>query len=61
LQQSTRIRKNNQEELLLRTSKTRPKPDIEKVHPIVYTHYTYFNLGKQVGKAFSAGKKYRKK
>jgi len=37
------------------------KPDIEKIHPIVYAQATYFNVGKQVDKAFSAGKKFRKK
>jgi flavin reductase (DIM6/NTAB) family NADH-FMN oxidoreductase RutF len=37
------------------------KPDIEKIHPIAYAQLTYFNMGKQVEKAFSAGKKYGKK
>ncbi|HVP95503.1 MAG TPA: flavin reductase family protein [Methanoregulaceae archaeon] len=37
------------------------KPDIEKIRPIVYAHYTYFSVGKEVEKAFSAGKKYKKK
>jgi flavin reductase (DIM6/NTAB) family NADH-FMN oxidoreductase RutF len=37
------------------------KPDITKIHPIVYSQATYFDVGKQVDKAFSAGKKYRKK
>jgi flavin reductase (DIM6/NTAB) family NADH-FMN oxidoreductase RutF len=37
------------------------KPDITKIHPIVYAQATYFEVGKQVDKAFSAGKKYRKK
>jgi flavin reductase (DIM6/NTAB) family NADH-FMN oxidoreductase RutF len=36
------------------------KPDITKVNPIVYSQYTYFGVGKQIGKAFSVGKKYRK-
>jgi flavin reductase (DIM6/NTAB) family NADH-FMN oxidoreductase RutF len=36
------------------------KPDVTKVHPIVYAQATYFNLGKQAGKAFAVGKKYRK-
>lgn len=40
---------------------TEGKPDIEKINPMVYAQYTYFNVGKQVGRAFSAGKKYRKK
>jgi flavin reductase (DIM6/NTAB) family NADH-FMN oxidoreductase RutF len=37
------------------------KPDIEKIKPIVYAQFTYFNVGKEVDKAFSAGKNYRKK
>ncbi|MGA2912364.1 MAG: flavin reductase family protein [Methanoregula sp.] len=37
------------------------KPDITKIHPLVYAQATYFGVGKQVDKAFSAGKKYRKK
>jgi flavin reductase (DIM6/NTAB) family NADH-FMN oxidoreductase RutF len=37
------------------------KPDISKINPIIYAQSTYFNVGKQVDKAFSAGKKYRKK
>ena len=36
------------------------KPDISKINPIIYAQATYFNVGKQVDKAFSAGKKYRK-
>jgi flavin reductase (DIM6/NTAB) family NADH-FMN oxidoreductase RutF len=36
------------------------KPDIAKINPIVYAQATYFAMGKQVGKAFSAGKNYRK-
>ena len=40
---------------------TNGKPDIEKIHPIVYAQATYFEVGKQVDKAFSAGKKYKKK
>jgi flavin reductase (DIM6/NTAB) family NADH-FMN oxidoreductase RutF len=35
------------------------KPDVEKIRPIVYAQHTYFGLGKEVEKAFSAGKKYR--
>ena len=35
-------------------------PDIEKIHPIVYAQHTYFSVGKEVEKAFSAGKKYGK-
>jgi flavin reductase (DIM6/NTAB) family NADH-FMN oxidoreductase RutF len=37
------------------------KPDIGKIDPIVYAAGSYWQLGKQVGKAFSAGKKYKKK
>jgi len=37
------------------------KPDITKINPIVYAELTYFDVGKQVDKAFSAGKKYEKK
>ena len=34
------------------------KPDIMKIHPIVYSQATYFGVGKELEKAFSAGKKY---
>jgi flavin reductase (DIM6/NTAB) family NADH-FMN oxidoreductase RutF len=37
------------------------KPDIEKIDPIIYAGGNYWQLGKQVGKGFSAGKKFRKK
>jgi flavin reductase (DIM6/NTAB) family NADH-FMN oxidoreductase RutF len=37
------------------------KPDIKKINPIVYAQLTYFDVGKQVDKAFSAGKNYQKK
>jgi flavin reductase (DIM6/NTAB) family NADH-FMN oxidoreductase RutF len=40
---------------------TDKKPDIAKINPIIYAQATYFGVGKQAGKAFSAGKKYRKK
>ena len=36
------------------------KPDITKINPIVYAQSAYFGVGKQVEKAFSAGKSYRK-
>ncbi|HUT38586.1 MAG TPA: flavin reductase family protein [Methanoregula sp.] len=36
------------------------KPDIAKINPIIYAQATYFEVGKQVDKAFSAGKKYTK-
>jgi flavin reductase (DIM6/NTAB) family NADH-FMN oxidoreductase RutF len=37
------------------------KPDITRIHPIIYAQATYWECGKQVEKAFSAGKKYQKK
>jgi flavin reductase (DIM6/NTAB) family NADH-FMN oxidoreductase RutF len=37
------------------------KPDIAKINPIIYAQATYFGVGRQVGRAFSAGKDYRKK
>jgi flavin reductase (DIM6/NTAB) family NADH-FMN oxidoreductase RutF len=37
------------------------KPDVTKIRPIVYAQATYFDVGKQIEKAFSAGKKYTKK
>ena len=37
------------------------RPDISKIKPLIYAQATYFDVGKQVDKAFSAGKKYRKK
>jgi flavin reductase (DIM6/NTAB) family NADH-FMN oxidoreductase RutF len=37
------------------------KPDTVKSDPVVYAQSSYWQVGKQVGKAFSAGKKYRKK
>ncbi|MCK9630875.1 MAG: flavin reductase family protein [Methanoregula sp.] len=37
------------------------KPDIAKIRPIVYAQAGYFDVGKQVENAFSAGKKYSKK
>ena len=36
------------------------KPDIEKINPMIYTHLTYFGVGKKIGEAFSEGKNYRK-
>lgn len=36
------------------------KPDITKIDPLIYAQTTYFSVGKQAGKAFSEGKKYRK-
>jgi flavin reductase (DIM6/NTAB) family NADH-FMN oxidoreductase RutF len=35
------------------------KPDITKIYPIVYAQSAYFDVGKQAGKAFSAGKMYK--
>ena len=37
------------------------KPDIAKIHPIIYAQASYWECGKQVDKAFSAGKKFTKK
>ena len=37
------------------------KPDITKINPMVYAQATYFEVGKEIEKAFSAGKKYHKK
>jgi len=37
------------------------KPDIRKINPIIYNNATYFGVGKEVEKAFFAGKRYRKK
>ncbi|MFA4824663.1 MAG: flavin reductase family protein [Methanoregula sp.] len=37
------------------------KPDTAKVDPIVYAQATYWQVGKQIDKAFSVGKKYLKK
>ena len=34
------------------------KPDITKIDPIVYAQATYWHVGKEIDKAFSAGKKY---
>jgi len=36
------------------------KPDVTKMHPIVYAQATYWEVGKPIDKAFSAGKKYQK-
>jgi flavin reductase (DIM6/NTAB) family NADH-FMN oxidoreductase RutF len=36
------------------------KPDIGKIDPIVYSGGNYWQLGKQAGKAFSVGMKYKK-
>jgi flavin reductase (DIM6/NTAB) family NADH-FMN oxidoreductase RutF len=37
------------------------KPDSAKINPILYAQSTYYDLGKEVGRAFSAGKKYGQK
>jgi len=37
---------------------TEGKPDIAKINPIVYSQAAYFSVGKEIEKAFSAGKKY---
>jgi flavin reductase (DIM6/NTAB) family NADH-FMN oxidoreductase RutF len=44
-----------------KTYVTDGKPDITKINPIIYAQAAYFAVGNQVDKAFSAGKKYRKK
>ncbi len=44
-----------------RSCTTDGKPDIAKIDPMVYAFFGYYGVGKQVGKAFSEGKKYRKK
>ena len=36
-------------------------PDIKQIDPIVYTAGSYWQIGKQIGKAFAAGKAYKKK
>jgi flavin reductase (DIM6/NTAB) family NADH-FMN oxidoreductase RutF len=36
------------------------RPDTIKTDPIVYAQSAYWHVGKQIDKAFSAGKKYRK-
>ena len=43
-----------------RSCVTDGKPDIARINPIVYAQATYFDVGNQVEKAFSAGLKYRK-
>jgi flavin reductase (DIM6/NTAB) family NADH-FMN oxidoreductase RutF len=37
------------------------RPDMAKTDPIVYAQSAYWHVGKQIDKAFSAGKNYRKK
>jgi flavin reductase (DIM6/NTAB) family NADH-FMN oxidoreductase RutF len=44
-----------------KTCMTDGKPDITKINPIVYAQATYFEVGKQVDRAFFAGKAYKKK
>jgi flavin reductase (DIM6/NTAB) family NADH-FMN oxidoreductase RutF len=36
------------------------KPDIRKINPLVYAQSTYYEVGKESGKAFSVGKKFEK-
>jgi flavin reductase (DIM6/NTAB) family NADH-FMN oxidoreductase RutF len=38
---------------------TEGKLDIRKINPILYAQYTYFSVGKEIEKAFFAGKKYK--
>jgi len=40
---------------------TDKKPDIAKINPLIYAQAAYFGVGKEIEKAFSAGKKYRGK
>jgi len=44
-----------------RACATDGKPDITKIDPIIYAQSAYFSVGKEVDKAFSVGKKYKKK
>ena len=44
-----------------KTCVTDGKPDITKINPIIYAQSAYFDVGKQVDSAFSAGKKFTKK
>jgi flavin reductase (DIM6/NTAB) family NADH-FMN oxidoreductase RutF len=37
------------------------KPDISRINPIIYAQSAYFDVGKEVDKAFSAGKAYSRK
>lgn len=37
------------------------KPDIASIQPIMYAQATYYGVGQEVAKAFSAGKKFRKR
>jgi flavin reductase (DIM6/NTAB) family NADH-FMN oxidoreductase RutF len=43
-----------------RSCVTGGKLDTAKVDPIIYAQYTYFSVGKQVARAFFAGKEYGK-
>jgi flavin reductase (DIM6/NTAB) family NADH-FMN oxidoreductase RutF len=36
------------------------KLDIDKIRPLIYAQYAYYDVGKQVEKAFFAGKKYKR-
>jgi flavin reductase (DIM6/NTAB) family NADH-FMN oxidoreductase RutF len=36
------------------------RPDITKINPIIYAQSTYFGVGNEIDRAFSAGKKYVK-
>jgi len=44
-----------------RSCVTDGKLDIGMINPIVYAQYAYFSVGKQIEKAFFAGKKYKQK
>lgn len=44
-----------------RSCVTNGRPDITRIHPIIYAQSSYWECGRQIEAAFSAGKKYRKK
>jgi flavin reductase (DIM6/NTAB) family NADH-FMN oxidoreductase RutF len=43
-----------------KTCLTDGKPDITKINPIVYAQSAYYDVGRQVDRAFFAGKSYKK-
>jgi len=44
-----------------RSCVTDGKPDITRIHPIIYAQSAYWEPGKQIDKAFFVGRKYQKK
>jgi flavin reductase (DIM6/NTAB) family NADH-FMN oxidoreductase RutF len=44
-----------------RSCVTDNKPDMTGIRPIIYTQSAYWEPGRQIGKAFSAGREYKKK